>query len=355
MDQDDEVHRALRALARSREPDLGAVRARFEEGRGRPEPVGGAARWSTVVAAAAAGLVATLLLWPTPGPSGPNGPARSTVPAGSTGPAGSTAPTAPAGSSAPTAPTGSTGTPRPGPTSEATGSLPTAVSDPVCAFDGRVTVSPFVISNNAWNARADDGRQCVQQLSGPGPGELAWTTWWDWTGRPDQVKSYPSAVLGWHWGRSTERTGLPVRLDGGGSVRTRWSYRLEQQRPGTADVAYDLFLHRRSDPDWGDQPDAEVRLVLTPWDGAGSERLGAVEVDGVRWEVRRRQASWPVYLLVRLGSSTPAVDLDLLPVLRALEPYGLDRRLHLSSVEAGVDVVSGAGRLVTLSYAVTVR
>lgn len=362
MDQDDEVRAAMRALATTHVPDLDAVRARLDRGRGRRAPSRRAGRWGAV-AVAAAGLTGVVLLWPSPAPAPgdvvvvgaqdgvpvpaptPPRPTPSTtvpLPAPT-----SVGPTEPAGNP----PSSGTRPSDPPPSGRATSGTP---SEPACAYDGRITASPFVVSNNAWNAQPGEGSQCVQRLPSPGSGRIAWTTWWDWNDGTGEVRSFPSAVLGWHWGRSAEETGLPVRLDSGRSVRTQWTYRLEQERPGTAGVTYDLFLHVRSDPDWRHRPDAEVRLVLTPRDGGPGTPLGVVERDGVRWDVYRGGSDWPVYTLVRRGATTTSVDLDVMPVLRDLAPYGLDPALHLSSVEAGVDVWPGRGRLVTTSYGVTV-
>jgi len=71
---------------------------------------------------------------------------------------------------------------------------------------------------------------------------------YDWLGhglelerhRSNQVKSYASAVLGWHWGWKITGTGLPVQIF---SQQERDLWLELPSHPGqTIDVSYDLSL-----------------------------------------------------------------------------------------------------------------
>jgi xyloglucan-specific endo-beta-1,4-glucanase len=241
-----------------------------------------------------------------------------------------------------------------------------AAADTVDAADRRceafaeIPMGRYWINNNLWGQDAGSGTQCVEDLSQDGE-TIGWRTDWDWTGEPYQVKSYASAVLGWHWGWKAQDTGLPVRLAEDTPVPSAWDY--EVATDGTAAVNYDLWLHETADPDWEDDPSDEVMIWLSAHGGAGpiGDRVDTVRVAGQSWDLHRGEIlddagrhMWWVHSFVHTEGTT-SFEADLADFTGALVERGdLREEQYLSSVQAGVEVFRGTGELTTRAYRTTV-
>jgi xyloglucan-specific endo-beta-1,4-glucanase len=233
-------------------------------------------------------------------------------------------------------------------------------ADRRCEAFAEIPMGRYWINNNLWGQDAGSGTQCVEDLSQDGE-TIGWRTDWDWTGEPYQVKSYASAVLGWHWGWKAQDTGLPVRLAEGAPVPSAWDY--EVATDGTAAVNYDLWLHETADPDWEDDPSDEVMIWLSAHGGAGpiGDRVDTVRVAGQSWDLHRGEIlddagrhMWWVHSFVHTEGTT-SFEADLADFTGALVERGdLREEQYLSSVQAGVEVFEGAGELTTRAYRTTV-
>jgi xyloglucan-specific endo-beta-1,4-glucanase len=211
--------------------------------------------------------------------------------------------------------------------------------------------------NNLWGADTGTGRQRVWDAE-TGDEAAAWGTDWDWAGRGDTIKSYAAAVLGWHWGWRIAGTGLPVRLDAIKNAPTTWRFTLTQEAAGGTNVSYDLWL--AGGPGIVDEnPAAEIMIWLHHTGGIrpigarkARERLSGAEWD--LWAGPHPVSGWPVYSFVR-GENTNAASLNLMDFFDCLGPYGLAGSLYLLSVQAGVEVFTGSGRLQTSGYMVDIE
>ena len=119
-------------------------------------------------------------------------------------------------------------------------------------------------------------------------------------------------------------------------------------------VAYDLWLHDIANPDWQDKPTDEVMV----WLYRGRRRPGRHQA-GDRDD--RRHDLGPVpgqhrleRVLVRAYRATPtSADLNLTDFTDDLVARGwLAKTKYLSSVQAGTEIFTGAGRLDTQAYSV---
>lgn len=233
----------------------------------------------------------------------------------------------------------------------------TANAAGTCEAFGEVsTSSKYWINNNLWGRDSGSGWQCVWDgyVSGS---TLGWGTNWDWTGQSNSVKSYSSAVLGWHWGWKKQGTGLPVRISDRRTVDTSWQYRVTQSTPNTMNVAYDLWLHTIANPTWEHQPSDEVMIWTYRAGGAGpvGTRQATVTVAGATWDLYRGNIGWNVYSFVRT-SNTQSVAFNVRDFLDNLVNRGwVSSSKYLTSVQAGTEVFTGSGRLDTDAYRVDVR
>jgi xyloglucan-specific endo-beta-1,4-glucanase len=379
MIDDEQVHEALRHEADRHEPDLGRLRARFEAGRSaavleaagpgtgrrqhRASNPGAPARrlapmLRPAVLVAVVVCAVTVITQPvslaallsrdehrsarpaaTVAPAGPTGSARG----GSSGAIPTTTPDRPASTSTPTSQVGAPASVRntPGPEH--------------CAPDDTVVLSPYWLNNNLWAANKGKGSQCVQSLSGAGP-TIAWSTNWDWSGAPDQVKSFASVVYGWQWGWKVPRTGLPVKVSDLHSLPTEWDFTVTQNAPSQLNVGYDLWFHTIPDPT-NENPSAEIGIVLQQ---IGPELSGAAKLDtysfgGTSWDLYLdNKNAWDVFTFVRT-SSTTSVSLNLKQFIDAARAHGQPATFdYLSSVQAGANVRVGKGRLTTTRYSVRI-
>ncbi|MEU4158111.1 cellulose binding domain-containing protein [Actinoplanes sp. NPDC026670] len=214
----------------------------------------------------------------------------------------------------------------------------------------------FWVNNNVWGKADGTGSQCVWEngLSGD---NLSWGTRWTWAGDNTKVKSYASAVLGWHWGwKVPTGTGLPVQLSAGKAVTTNWNFQVTQTTGNVMNVAYDLWLHDIANPDWQNNPTDEVMVWLYKSGGAGpvGTKQATVTIAGTTWDLYRGNIGWEVYSFVRT-SNTSAAALDLTGFTDDLVARGwLAKTKYLSSVQAGTEIFTGSGRLDTTAYSVKI-
>ncbi|MFI2614801.1 endo-1,4-beta-glucanase [Streptomyces sp. NPDC018584] len=226
-----------------------------------------------------------------------------------------------------------------------------------CGAFEHITMGKYYVNNNLWGQDHGSGTQCVWDTSHSGD-TIAWGTDYSWTGTDNDVKSYASSVLGWHWGWKTDQaaTELPLRVGDRKAVPTSWDFKVSD-RPGTMNVAYDLWLHAKNNADWQDRPTDEVMIWLNKQGGAGplGQKVGTVSLGGAMWEMYEGDIGWKVHSFVRVGNTTSA-DLNLDDFLQALVRRGLlGKDKYLSGVEAGTEVFKGRGRVDTTAYSVDVR
>ncbi len=257
-----------------------------------------------------------------------------------------------------TSPAGTkTATASPSATKTAT-ATPTATVSPGaenCTDYAALVRGKYWVNNNVWGRADGTGSQCVWE-NGLNGDNLSWGTSWTWAGDTTKVKSYASAVLGWHWGWKTTGTGLPVQLNAGKAVKTSWNFTVTPKTSNIMNVSYDLWFHTKSNPDWPDQPTDEVMVWLYRSGGAGpvGTKQATVTVGGTTWDLYRGNIGWNVYSFVRTSNTTSA-DLNLTDFTDDLAGRGwLDKTKYLSSVQAGTEIFTGSGQLDTSAYSVRI-
>jgi hypothetical protein len=192
-----------------------------------------------------------------------------------------------------------------------------------CGAFATITMGKYWLNNNLWGQSSGSGSQCMWANSTSGS-TISWGTSWNWSGQSNQVKSYTSSVLGWHWG---------------------WM------------LSNHLWLHTISNPTYENQPTDEV--MIWPYRAGGAGPAGTlqatVSIGGSSWELYRGVVgSWNVFSFV-LTSNTGSVNLNLRDFLNNLVSRGwLQSSKYLTSVQAGTEVFIGNGRLDTTAYSVTI-
>ena len=223
----------------------------------------------------------------------------------------------------------------------------------VCGnMDSINNLGPYWINNNLWGAGSGSGSQCSWDNSISGS-TLSWGTSWNWSGQANSVKSFASAVLGWHWGYKQSGTGLPVQLSSNTNVNTSWSFSLSGS--SSQDVSYDIWAD--PNPNLGSTQASNEIMVWLYKSGSiqpvGSP-VGDVSIDGTTWTLWYGNIGWNVYSFVR-DSNTTSASLNLNDFFQNLiSSHGLSSANYLLGVESGTEIFTGSGQLNVQSYSTTV-
>ena len=220
-----------------------------------------------------------------------------------------------------------------------------------------IVLGKYWLNNNLWGASGASGSQSIWSTCSSG-NTIGWgTEWSNWTGDAGQVKSYDSAVLGWHWGWKVSGTGLPVQLSPNKTVTCGWTYRVQ---PGqTIDVSYDLFAHTSSNPGTNDDPTDEIMIWLYRSGGAApiGGTTATVSIAGTSWELHQgKNNRWNVHSFVRSSNADTGATLNISDFLKDLTANrGLASSKYLTSIQAGTEIFLGSGRLDTDQYYCTIQ
>jgi hypothetical protein len=232
-----------------------------------------------------------------------------------------------------------------------------AQKDKTSTAAATITLGKYFINNNQWGVSGATGSQSIWSTCTSG-NTIGWgTEWTSWTGSAGQVKSYASAVLGWHWGWKLTGTGLPLQMSAGKNITCGWTYRVQAGQ--TIDISYDLFAHSKSDPGTNDDPSDEIMIWLYRSGGAApiGDTTATVTIAGTSWELHKgSNGRWNVYSYVRTSNADTGTTLNLGDFLKDLTTNrGFSGSKYLNSIQAGTEVFLGTGRLDTDQYYCTIQ
>lgn len=226
-----------------------------------------------------------------------------------------------------------------------------------CNNGDSIIIGKYWLNNNLWGAKTGSGSQCLWKTN-TGDSSISWGTSWNWTGQVDTIKSFVSIILGWHWGWKLPDTGLPILLSTNQNIHTSWEFKLKETTPGGINVTYDIWLS--SNPQLGNvNPTNEIMIWLYKSGDIypiGSKQTIA-DIGGTIWELWKGPhptSGWPVYSFVHkinINSQT----LNLKDFFNYLIYHGLSSSNYLISVEAGIEVFTGAGSLETTFYTIEMK
>jgi len=211
--------------------------------------------------------------------------------------------------------------------------------------------------NNLWGSDNVPGSQCSSFLS-ENTSSSSWMTKWDWKGDPGTIKSYAAMVRGWHWGWKIDDPKLPLILKDISAVHSSWKFDFVAEEAGGVNVTYDLWFSKDRSIE-NKNPDAEIMVWLFK---AGDIRpIGKMittysicESEWELWSGPHPHNGWPVHSFVRTENCTEA-DVDLaLFIKKAFEVPDIET-MFLLSIQAGIEVFTGKGRLVTQRYSLDIE
>lgn len=239
--------------------------------------------------------------------------------------------------------------------------LPPAAGDPVCDTFGTADIAgQYMLQNNIWNDAAE-GSQCVTPL---------WDAETETAGflvstepnifvNDTAPASYPSIVLGWHFGEMyggyTEAKQLG-EIDAVPSV-----FSVNAPRTGSYNIAYDLWLHPTEENPSGPGGGLELMIWLTFRSASPiGSRVGWAEIGDDQWEVWRGLgggSTWDV-VTFRHSEHTDRLDVDLRDFIDAVSEHTdvqLTDDWYLLSVQAGFEIWDLTGEMATAEFSARVE
>ena len=211
------------------------------------------------------------------------------------------------------------------------------------------------INNNTWGSSSSPAgwSESITTL-----GANSFRIDFNWPTGPNNnnVKAYPSAVLGWHWGwHFPSGTGLPTQLSANQNINTSYSYTASFGSGGTANVAYDIWLHTQSNPLY-ENPSDEIMIWVNSTGGAGpiGGVIATVNIGGSTWNLHRGNIGWEVWSFVRTSNSNSGT-LNIKNFTDYLRnTWGLSASKYVSSVEFGSEIFHAAGNVNVTNFTCTV-
>ncbi|MBC7856395.1 MAG: hypothetical protein IAF94_23440 [Pirellulaceae bacterium] len=225
-------------------------------------------------------------------------------------------------------------------------SAPHAGAEEKCNDFETIYVSKYFLNNNVWGqSSSPNGWSCIRNNNNTSP--LNWETSFNWplNNKPYDVKAYPSVVSGWHYGKWSNSSGLPVRIWDNKNV---WSAgRSTYTNAGVANVAYDLWFHTTNNPTWASTPTDEI-MIWTSKSGGGP--LGTfqknVSFSHGTYALYKStgQLAWNVFSYVRTSNSTNwSFNIrDFVNDVTYTQKWMANSK-YLSSVQFGTEVFSSNG------------
>ena len=227
---------------------------------------------------------------------------------------------------------------------------PSAKANQSSANGASITLGKYWINNNEWGASTGSGTQSIWSTCQEGD-LIGWGTSWNWTGTSNKVKSYSSSVLGWQFGWKLTNSGLPLQISSASALNCGWSFTFSNTG-GSAEVAYDVFIHQIMMPGSSDNPTDEMMIWLDVLNGAGptGTKQATVTIDSASWDLYRGTTTWNVFSYVRTQNATSAV-VNIKDFTGDLVSRGwMSSSKYITSVQSGTEVFTGTGELDTNGY-----
>jgi hypothetical protein len=220
----------------------------------------------------------------------------------------------------------------------------------VCGALETITLgNQYVVQNNIWNNQGS-GTQCVSALwnNGATAGFIA---------NPQGIdidaeigpKSYPSVVLGWHYGTFHGSYASARQISTLTTIPSKWTYTVPT---GTEsyNVSYDVWIHSQSNPA---QPNGGLELMI--WTNhrdtvpIGQMIEPSVSIGGGSWEVWYGQNAngWNTVSYVNIANPS-GIELDVAEFINEAVGRGY-------GVQAGFEIWRGSTEFRSDSYTVAIN
>ncbi len=228
----------------------------------------------------------------------------------------------------------------------------------VCGNLDTITLgNEYAVQNNVWNSQGS-GTQCVSALwnNGKSAGFIASPQGIDIAAEVGP-KSYPSVVLGWHYGTFHGSYGAARQISTLTTIPSKWTYTVPT---GTEsyNVSYDIWIHSQNNPP---APNGSLELMI--WaNHRDTVPIGQLveenfSIAGGNWEVWYGQNTngWNVVSYVNIANPS-GVELDVAEFVNNAVTRGYAASSdYLLGVQAGFEIWRGSSEFRSDSYTITIN
>ncbi|KAI0330513.1 concanavalin A-like lectin/glucanase [Cubamyces sp. BRFM 1775] len=209
----------------------------------------------------------------------------------------------------------------------------------------------YTLCQNLWGADTGVGSQTTTLLSFSG-NSVSWSTTYQWSQSPDNVKSYPNV------GHNTAK-GMQLQDIVTAPTSWQWTYQ-SASSDLRADVSYDIWT---GVPQSGDPASAASSYEIMIWlsnrggvGGIGNVVAPNIQIGGHTWNLKYGpNSNWNVFSFITAEGDITNFDADLNDFFQYLiNNQGVAKTQYLQGIQTGTEPFTGSADLVINNFSVSV-
>ncbi|KAH9889891.1 concanavalin A-like lectin/glucanase domain-containing protein [Cubamyces lactineus] len=209
----------------------------------------------------------------------------------------------------------------------------------------------YTLCQNLWGADTGVGSQTTTLLSFSGD-SVSWSTTYQWSQSPDNVKSYPNV---------NHNTAKGMQLQDIVTAPTSWQWTYQSASSDLrADVSYDIWT---GVPQSGDPASAASSYEIMIWlsdrggvGGIGNVVAPNIKIGGHTWNLKYGpNSNWNVFSFITAEGDITDFDADLNDFFQYLiNNQGVAKTQYLQAIQTGTEPFTGSANLVINNFSVSV-
>ncbi|EIW52482.1 uncharacterized protein TRAVEDRAFT_184689, partial [Trametes versicolor FP-101664 SS1] len=209
----------------------------------------------------------------------------------------------------------------------------------------------YTLCQNLWGANTGVGSQTTTLISTNGD-SASWSTTYQWSQSPDNVKSYPNLY---------HNTAKGMQLQDIVTAPTNWQWFYKSADSDLrADVSYDLWT---GVPQAGDPASAASSYEIMIWlsqrggvGGIGNVVAQNLRVGGHTWTLKHGpNSNWDVFSFITAEGDITDFRADLADFFQYLvDQQGVAKTQFVQAIQVGTEPFTGAAELVTTNFSVDI-
>ncbi|KAI0352554.1 concanavalin A-like lectin/glucanase [Trametes cingulata] len=209
----------------------------------------------------------------------------------------------------------------------------------------------YTLCQNLWGANTGVGTQSTTLLSTNG-NSVSWSTTYQWSQSPNNVKSYPNVY---------HNTAKGMQLQDIVKAPTSWQWNYQSASSDLrADVSYDIWT---GVPQSGDPASAASSYEIMIWlsnrggvGGIGNTVAQNLQLGGHTWNLKHGpNSNWDVFSFITAEGDITDFNADLNDFFQYLiNNQGVAKTQFLQAIQTGTEPFTGSANLVITNFSVDV-
>ncbi|KAI0369403.1 concanavalin A-like lectin/glucanase [Pilatotrama ljubarskyi] len=209
----------------------------------------------------------------------------------------------------------------------------------------------YTLCQNLWGADTGVGTQSTTLLSANG-NSVSWSTTYQWSQSPNNVKSYPNVY---------HNTAKGMQLQDIVTAPTSWQWNYQSASSDLrADVSYDIWT---GVPQSGDPASTASSYEIMIWlsnrggvGGIGSTVAQNIQVGGHTWNLKHGpNSNWDVFSFITAEGDITDFSADLNDFFQYLiDEQGVAKTQYLQAIQTGTEPFTGSAHLLITNFSVDV-